>query len=189
MTPMTDALWRQRYHLLFGIRRSILYHQRRQRFFDALHMTQSAITLIFGSATFFALFGGNQATTNWERQGLMIAALIVTVFSVMNLVVGFTRKSCLHNVLASKFMELEKRFISFPEGDFTEEHLRQFTAARLDIEIGEPPKKIALDSVCHNELLKAEGILDPKQRVKMTRFQRAMAQFFTYNEDKIDKPA
>ena|SRR6266508_3456665 len=170
------------HELLFGVRRSIRYHVKRQQFFDRLNGLTSFFNVIFGSAAVVALI-----KTNIEYVGVPAAAL-VTVLSSIDLVVGYSRKARVHERLACKFIDLDKEIISRNNIDLTESELAKFSAERLDIEADEPPVKVVLDSICHNEMCRAEGYKDPKEYVKLTRIQKWVAQFWDLGEDKIVKP-
>ncbi len=51
MADTTSAAW----SLLFGVRRSVRYHMRRQRFFDRLDRAAGLASLMAGSSTVVAL--------------------------------------------------------------------------------------------------------------------------------------
>lgn len=88
----------------------------------------------------------------------------------------------MHNDLAGKFFGLEKALITSKQ--LTEDTLAQFTAGRLDIEMNEPPVLKVLDSVCHNELLRAMGY-EQSYFVKIKWYQRLFCQFLDLCEHKI----
>ena len=89
--------------------------------------------------------------------------------------VALTSKAArLHSDLARRFIELEKEFL--PEKATTRAELDRLEAARLTIEADEPPILRILDSVCHNELLRAMGYED-EVFLKIFWFQRLFANF------------
>ncbi|SRR6266545_1516483 len=162
---MTDAdkIKDDLHALLFDVQRSIRYHSCRQSFFERLLTLTQIITVLFGSATFFAVLA------NTGKAFQLIAAAVVTLFSTINLVVSPTRKSQLHDGLAKRFIDLESAIIG--EEAITEQMMRSFKQKLLAIERDEPPILRTLDSLCHNQLLKAEGygeeyfvIVKPYQR-------------------------
>lgn len=169
-----------RYSLLFGVRRSIRYHSRRRQFFDRYRLFTNAVSVIFGSAAIAAVLSplGKEYTVG--------AAAVVTVFSLVDLVVGSARMARLHEELCRQFIELEKEIISIPEGQFTEENASRLTAVRLSIEADEPPVKRVLDSLCHNELLRAMGY-DRGEFVRVKWYQRLFAQLLDIQEHRITK--
>lgn len=167
-----DAL----HDLLFSVRRSVRYHARRRMFFDRLNLTANALSVIFGSATMFALL--TKAGALWAPS----AAAIVTTVSAINLVVGSASMARLHADLGRRFVELEMRIISRPS--VSAEDVSQWTSNRLAIESDEPPVLRILDVLCHNELLRALGY-DVKDMVRVRWWQRIAAQFFDVREDLI----
>ena len=166
--------------LIFGVRRSIRYHVRRRAFFEFLNTLSTAAALIFGSATIATLIGnlGNGWTFG--------VAAVVTVTSAINLVVGSTRRAQLHWDLARKFLSLEKDLVSHGKG-LTDEKLASLTACRLDIEAEEPPKLQVLDTLCHNELMRAMGY--PKsEHVPVTWYQRWLANLMDVRAHSLHAP-
>ncbi|ENA0199942.1 hypothetical protein ABFI44_002106 [Salmonella enterica] len=129
--------------LLFDVRRSVRYHNRRRACFDRLDQTTNVLSLIFGSAAIYGVL--SQANANWA----VLSAAIVTVFSAVNLVVGSSQRARAHFDFARKFFELEQKMMLMPE--VTDESLRLITAERLSIEKDEPPVLRVLDSICYNE--------------------------------------
>ena len=165
--------------VLFGIRRSIRYHVRRRMFFDRLNLSASALSVIFGSAAMAAIIG--KLGSEW----VAAAAGIVTVISTINLVVGSARMARLHSDLARKFIDLEKKIVA--QGAAAESSVRDFQAARLDVEAEEPPVLRVLDTLCHNELMRAMGY-PPAQMIRVAWYQRLLAQFMDVADDSLVAP-
>lgn len=165
--------------LLFGVRRSIRYHNRRERFFDRLHKISTFLAALAGTATVASVLAqaGSLAIT---------FAVAVAVFSVIDLVVGTAQQARLHNNLARRFFDLEKAIITCK--DPSEDAIVNFKAQRLDIEANEPPPLKVLDSMCHNELLRAMGY-DESRYVNIKWYQRWLSQLIDIHEHKIQKPS
>ena len=140
-----DAYSEQMYALLFSVRRSIRYHDRREAFYVGLHKATSFICILFGSATVAAFAGKLGSDTG------MVLAMIVTVVSAFDLVVGFTARASLHNRLRRAFIELEADIVRAPD----DTHYNGYVTERLKIEQDEPPKYHALDILCHNDVVAA----------------------------------
>ena len=163
--------------LLFSIRRSIRYHNRRRMFFDRLNIVSNALSVIFGSTTFFALLPAI------ELQCLAIgAAAMVTIISTINMVVGSVRAARLHSDLARRFIELEKKLVA--DGAPNKKLLSDITQERLDIEADEPPALIVLDAICHNELMRSMGYKEERM-LRIGPFQRLLAQIVDYRRHTI----
>lgn len=138
--------------LLFGVRRSVLYHRHRQRHFDNLNRWKTAITLLSGSAAMVTL----QTQLHASLPTLpFVASAIVTVISTVELVVGTSTKARLHADLSRRFLELERTMTLIPQPTMAD--LQKYTADRLLTEADEPPILRMLDVLCHNELMRAEG--------------------------------
>lgn len=162
--------------LLFGVRRSIRYHHRRKRFFDRIHKISTILSALSGSATIAAVLA--KAGPNW----IITFAALVAVFSVIDLVVGTAQAARLYDDLGKRFINLEKLIIS--KAEFTQQDLADFTAQRLDIEADEPPPLKVLDSICHNELLRAMGY-DRSKFLKISWYQRLFSQIIDVREYNI----
>lgn len=129
--------------MLFGIRRSVRYHERRKRFYELWSTTTTTLALLFGSATFFSMI-------NDRKELQTLAAALVTLTASLDLVIGFSRKACLHE-------ELKKRFISLEMKAAAGATINDLQMERLAIEAEEPPVMKALNVICHNELMIADG--------------------------------
>lgn len=179
--PKTDEATRDDgYDLLFGVRRSIRYHLRRQRFFERWHAFTNAVSVVFSSAVLAVLIG--ELSDFW----VILAAAVVTLFAVTDLVIGTSRMATLHNELARRFIFLEKKTHKARADDPAT--LTRLIDERLDIEADEPPPLRVLDCLCHNELLRAMDYApDCGQYARVRWWQRLTAQFFDWNIDGINK--
>jgi len=158
-----------RHELLFDVRRSVRYHTRRRQFFDKWSKIFKFITVLSGTATFAT------ALATLSKTWTLGSAVVVALFSTIDLIIGTSEKARLHTDLANKFIELEKDIVVASE-ELEELQLSELTARRLDIEAEEPPIKRILDSICHNELLRAMGYNESMQ-VKIRWYQRWFVNF------------
>lgn len=175
---MSDKVEQRWNDLLFGVRRSVRYHNRRRRFCERYHTVTTALSVLSGAATVVMILQeiGPLAPS--------ITAALVTILATFDLVVGTTTKAREHAELARRFIELEKKMItSAPD----EERLKAFTAERLDIEADEPPPLHILNTICHNELARALGY-GPDQLVPLKWYQRLLAHFFDIQEGSLSPP-
>ena len=179
MSKNPDNALKERHKLLFGVRRSIRYHHRRTVFFDRLHKISTFLSALAGTATVASVLAKAPSILS------ITFAAAVAIFSVIDLVFGTAQSARLHNDLARRFIALEKTLISLDSP--TEKDITEMTARRLDIETDEPPPLKVLDSMCHNELLRAMGY-DKNHYLKIGWFQRRLAQFVDLGEHKIMKP-
>lgn len=128
MADTTSAAW----SLLFGVRRSVRYHMRRQRFFDRLDRAAALASLVAGSSTVVALLAS-------VGEGLVLAAAAATAAAGACAAVFMPgRRARQHNDLAREFIGLERDLIG-TAGDLTPERLAELADRRLAIEAGEPP--------------------------------------------------
>ena len=135
--------------LLFGVRRSVRYHNRRYRFFHSLnHWNMGLIP---------PLWLGRHAGRSLPSPILVFPLLppLWWLWSPLDLVIGTNTMARLHADLARRFIELERELTLLKEP--TDEELGIFTDRRLAIETDEPPIKRILDILGHNELMLGLG--------------------------------
>lgn len=149
---MTDQDPERRLHdQLFGIRRSVRYHMRRQAFFDRVNDRAALVTAIAGSATVATLLAKDLGPA-WSNT----AAVLTAVLSACSLVFSPGRMARKHNDLARAFIALEQEAIR-PDAP---ERLVEIQNKRLSIEADEPPIYRVLDTICRNDLMRALGYPD-----------------------------
>lgn len=150
------------YDLLFSIRRSIRYHQRRRRFYENWNSLTVAAAAIGSSAAATAFATG----IGWTAFPVIVSGLIAFL-SAFDLAVGTARSGDLHSELARKFISLEQQFA---HGNNLDDHeVEQITKGRLEIEANEPTTLRLLDILCHFELLRATGDERPHPAIRWWR--------------------
>lgn len=165
----------ERHNLLFDVRRSIRYHNRRRAFFDRLSLSNSAVSLIAGSAVVASILGDKTVAA-------AVAGFVVTAFSTLDLVVGTAQKARLHADLARRFIDLEKRLVRATDTGAAE--LLALKEERLTIEADEPPVLRVLDVLCYNEQAKAMGY-DKKYMARVGPLQRLLAQWWDVGVEQL----
>lgn len=162
--------------LLFGVRRSIRYHNRRRSFYDRFNSFVNAMSLIMGSATVYGVLQENVHLL------AIVAPALVTVFSSINLVIGSSHQARVHHDLCKRFIYLEKKISGCIAP--SEEKLAEWISERLEIESEEPPVLHVLNCICHNELARAMGY-GPEHFAKISFFQRLFAPLVDIREHTI----
>lgn len=133
------------YGLLFDVRRSIRYHDRRCAFFTTISLL-ALLAMILVVVLRVMLLSNHVAITSFTF------VLTFLLFGLLDLYA----KGCehLHSLLKVKFIQLEATII---EGGYSQHEWMQHQVKRLNIEQYEPPIYRALDILCHNEVLRATG--------------------------------
>lgn len=165
------------YGLLFDVRRSIRYHDRRRGFFDRLHRVTNLLTILMAGSVLHDL-GKTGETAGWLI-GLSAAAALLAAF---DMVVGYSAWARRHHDLKTRFCALEIDMLS---GDLAPEIWQGFGIRRLQIERDEPPIYRALDLLCRDELLVAEGITRdkaPKEFSCLGWWQRWTSQIWHWSD-------
>ena len=156
---MTENLDDRTYDLLFAVRRSVRYHERRRRFYEAWNTATVAGGVLGGSAAAVAFLA------SWGEWSAGIAAGVAAL-SAFDLAVGTARRADRHGDLMRQFIALERRFahgVSLKDKEY-----REAVRERLAIESSEPPVLRLLDVLCHYEVLRSVGG-DPPPRMPWWR--------------------
>lgn len=164
------------YSLLFDVRRSVRYHDRRCCFFDRLHHVTGALTVLLAGSVLFDI-----ARPGDNPLWLSIMAVIAAILSSLDMVMSYSTKSGLHRDLKKRFVTLEMDILS---GDASEATWGNHQRERLLIEKDEPPVYRVLDLLCHDELLRAEGIKDPDEYSSFSFYKRLTRHFFHWADEK-----
>ena len=135
------------YSTLFGVRKSIRYHQRRRAFFEAAHTVAVTIQVIAGSSAVASVMG------DIDHLAIGFAAF-AAVLAAVDLSFGLSRRATVHAGLAQQFAQLEREMVPHePDENVDDATATRFRQRRLEIEESEPPKLRAIDILCHNELV------------------------------------
>lgn len=167
-----------KYGLLFDVRRSIRYHDRRRAFYERLHSVTSVLTVLMAGSVFFDI-GKNGETAWWLLALSVFAALMAT----LDMVIGYSKRSGLHSSLRERFANLE---IAMVMGDTADETWIEHSKSRLLIEKDEPPIYKVLDNLCRNDLVTAEGFRpknNPDQFIVISWWKALTAQFWQWEND------
>lgn len=178
MEEAQNNITKKWHHLLFDIRRSVRYHNRRRAFYDRLDQVSNMLSVMLGSTAIYGVL-----EQSWKTVAL-VALGLVTGLSAINLVLGSSQRARLHFDLSRQFVEIEKAMM---KAEPSEEKIAEFTDKRLTIEMDEPPVLRVLDAICYNELARSMGYPDGKM-AKIGWLQRKMAPFFDWRSDKLVPP-
>lgn len=162
-----DYLWDKRDALLYRVELSALYHQKRERFFEAADKGGKAIAILGGSAALGKVLSPDV---------VMWAAAAITISSTLSLVFGFSDKARRHAELVRNFKQVESDLLRKGERDFCEQDLTDCAARIAMLEASEPPSLATLVRICQNELACARGAAESCKRVGL--MPRLLAHFF-----------
>lgn len=166
----------EQYPLYFSIKRSIRYHDRRKAYFTTLHQLTGGLTVLLSGSVIFDL-----AKTGENPWWMNTIAVISALLAAWDVIIGYSSKITLHHDLKRRFSELEMKIIN----EKTETDIwGTLENDRALIERDEPPIYRALDVLCHNELLVAEGHGAPGKAEgwhEVCWFQRMTSQIFRWS--------
>jgi hypothetical protein len=127
----------------FGVQKSLRYHARRRRFFEALDNITKFLVVVTSASAFVAILGGEKSSITTS----LTAA--VTILALADITFGFGRRSRIYQDLYRQFSELAIAITLVL--DPTRQDVTQLQARRLRIEADEPPQIYALERWCWNE--------------------------------------
>lgn len=125
------------------------YHARRLAWFETLHRFTALLTVSVAGFVFL------EASGVQLPQPLRWLSLVAGVLAIFDFVVSYSQRADQHRHLRRRFCELEVEMVMADDGD--DKRWKELVAARLHIEIDEPPMYRALDLLCHNEQAIADG--------------------------------
>ena len=170
-----DALTQEQYKLLFDVRRSARYDDRRRAFFDRLQQINSGMAILLSGSVLFDIARPGD-TPGW----MYVLAVAAAVLSVWDIVVGYARMADRHRDLRARWCQMEIDMLAAdPESGWSD-----FSRCRLEIEKDEPPVYRALDVLCHNELLVADNHGKPGECegwFNLPPYQRWTSQVFQWH--------
>jgi hypothetical protein len=152
---MTDA----QYGLLFDVRRSIRYHDRRRAFFEMLYRAAAVLVILLSG---LALAGG--------------AASWIICFSLIAALLAACNMANLHTMLRARFCDLEVALRKAREPDA----FHDCQLHRLAIERDEPTIYRALDLYCYRELCAADGRPLPEAFPSLRGFHQLTSQLYPW---------
>ena len=134
------------YGNLFGVRKSVRYHQRRQAFHEWWNTVIIAVSFACSAS----------AMAEWSAEWRQVLIGTTSFLLMLNWVVGLTRRANAHAKLGQRFASLEQDMVPFEKNrDLEAQDEERFRRRRLEIEADEPAKMRVMDILCHNELCEA----------------------------------
>lgn len=165
---MTSDLDDKTYELLFAVRRSVRYHDRRRRFYEIWNTITVAGAVIGCTSAFAALMADSTAVSAFFSAA-------VAMLGAFDLAVGTARRADRHGDLARQFIALEQDFA--PGRNLEDDEYATLTRRRLAIEASEPAVLRLLDTMCHFEVLRSLG--DAKRHPRIPWVRRAASQWLS----------
>lgn len=153
---------------------SIRYHDRRRAFFEFMHRLSSMFMILLASLVLLDLIGRAAERPAW----LTVIALMAAVLGALDIIVGFSSSAALHIDLRGRLLELE--IVLLEMESITENSLQYVQTERLRIEQDEPPIYRALDVLCYNEIMRANGVTDPKEYRELKWYQSATSHLWPW---------
>ena len=175
MTESEGAQTKKLRDLLFNVRRSVRYHDKRRHHFERVHNFVTFVAFLLGTGTVAASVEAFN-TPIWVR---LAPSVIASTLLGVALVYRVSAKAALHNDLKRRFIVLEQRIEDLRASSNEGQNMVELIKEKLSIEADEPPIKRILDVICHNELVRAMGFKPiEKDPWHIGCCQRLFAQYF-----------
>lgn len=136
-------------NLLFDVRRSVRYHDRRLDYYEKMSQLTSFLTILLSGSILLQIAGAKYEPPWW----LVLISLVAALLAAFDIVVGYTKMLNLHKDLRRRFCLLEAKTLNAK----TDDQLNKCNAEKITIELDEPPVYRALDLLCYNEVMIANG--------------------------------
>ena len=173
--------WTDYHNEMFHVRRSVKYHEYRQRFFE--NVLNVSLFLAFTSGPALVLLAITVGNGSSDDPHLIryIPAILTSVFTGAALVAKAGTKANLHSELKVEFLRLRQDMeIGRAEAQGSGQAVAEWTARRLGIETREPPINRVVGGLCHNEVLQSMGEKDDTQYVRVLVWHRLVGPFTRY---------
>ena len=161
------------YELLFDVRRSVRYHERRRRFFEIWNSITVGAAAVGGSSAVATIL----SQPNWAWLPVAFAGT-VSLLGALDLVVGTARRADRHGDLSRQFIALEQKF-AHGRSLKVKEH-EDLVRERLRIEASEPTILRLLDIMCYYEVLVSLG--DKSKHPKIPWHRRKLAHWISQTD-------
>lgn len=159
--------WAARHEALYRVELSVLYHQKREKFFDVFDKFAKIMSVLGGAVVIARVLSPDQLTG---------VAALSTVSSAVSLVFGLSDKAKRHSELAKNFRRLEADIHSKGVTTFTDLDIASWNAKIRELEAGEPAPLATLTMLCQNKLAIAQN--QPEKVIKINLFKKIFSHLF-----------
>lgn len=157
-------LWHERHQVLYRVELSVIYHLKREKFFNRCDKFTKVISIVGGSTVIVQLLA---------PQALLVIAAAITISSVASLIFNFSDKAKSHWELAKNFRQLESEIFNKEKLIFNAQDLSGWNSRIRDIEKNEKANISTLVIICQNELARAQN--QPEKIVKIPFLKKFFA--------------
>lgn len=144
-----DANASRRHALVYNTKLGLLYHRKRERFFDLCDKTTKSLTVVLGASLL----------ASYLKDAAPLVGASVSALGLLALVFGYTDRKQRHKELAESFALLQARVEA--AGELAQDaQLNQWHSELHQLNAKEPPALGTLVVLCQNEIAIAEGHRD-----------------------------
>jgi len=153
-------MWKERHNLRYHLQVSVLYHRKRERFFDLCDKCVKAIAVIAASSAITPFVTGTFLTT---------LQLLIVATTTVALVFDWSDRARRHSDFAVRYAQMERAIVAAGVSDFSTDDLKRWAAELYEIQSGEPAALHGLVQVCQDELDMAAGASVEPSRLTLAR--------------------
>lgn len=168
-------LWRRRHDTIYHVQVSVLYHLKRERFFDILDKTCSVVTAAAATAAVGVILKKSDTLD-------VTAAAVTAALSLVPLVLNPADRARKHGQAAAEFRRLQAECERTGER-WSEVQCDQFAGRVVELEATEPAPLCALVIDCQNQLNVASG--KASHNVRLTWYERWLKQWWDFDAGRI----
>ena len=168
------------FSLSFAVKRSVRYHAKRAYFFNKLNQLSNMISILLASALISNILDNSMLFDIKLSSILGVIALIVASIVIVFDATGQAQK---HYELSKRFTTLEKNML---KQNPTRDDYIEWKKERLSIETEDINVLHVLNTICHNELIRAED-LSSDHMVKISILQRLLSPIMDFRSHTIKK--
>jgi len=176
---LANYLWDRRCKAVYRVRLSVLYHLKRERFFDSVDKWCSVITAVAATASVGVLLKRVEEVDVWVAAFTAILSLVPVIFNP-------AEKARRHGQGAAEFRRLLAEFERTGE-HWTQQQCDHFAGRVIELEATEPAPLSALVIDCQNQLAIASG--EPDNRVELTWWEGMLKHWWDFDASKIEARA
>lgn len=168
---------------------NFLYHSSRASFYDKWDKLILLIIVISGGSALADIY--NLDIFKDVKNIKIYSSFIFAVLGGIQLTFSFSKKASLHEVLKSKYADLQGKFelIEFEKNLVIREHMLLYYQAELiNLYKDEPKNMLALMNICHNIAIYGSGFEKQereKNLIKVSFWQKLFKQYWSFESSKV----
>lgn len=157
-----ENLQHRHHQIVYCCKLGLLYHRKRERFFDLCDKSTKSLTVVLGASLL----------ADYVRRIAPFIGIAVSAVGLLALVYGYSDRKQRHKELAEAFSELRSQ-VEISGAKFASSDLDKWHSEMHRINSKEPPSLGTLVVLCQNEIAVEEG--KPESVVTISKYKQFFA--------------